>query len=118
MTYDVYLIKNGKGIATPLTIHGMSYGARALDFANKYIFGDKELSPKEVKKSFKEFHKEFVKYCQEITETEANFGSDAKGLYFNKKGKLPHNPEEYAITIRWLQVYAVATALECGLSFQ
>jgi hypothetical protein len=114
MTYDVDLVKDGKVMPTPLTIHGMGYGSKHLSFAREFIFSDKELTPREAKKMGLKFHKLMVEYCQKVSGSEDYFGSDPTGYYYPAGS---HDPDEFKATIRWLMLYLTAMALECGINF-
>jgi hypothetical protein len=119
MTFDVYHVdKEGNTVPTPLTIHGMGYGARTLPFARKFVQCDKTLSAAEAKKLAKEFHDEFVKYCKHVSGSDYYFASSGSGYYFGSRAvEKGHDAEAYDTTIRWLQVYITAAFLKCGIKF-
>jgi hypothetical protein len=114
MTYDVDLVKDGKIVPTPLTIHGMGYGAKYLKFAGEFIFCDEELTPEQVKEKGLKFHKLMVEHCQKVSGSENYFGSDPTGYYYPAGS---HDSNEFTTTIRWLMLYLTAMALECGINF-
>ena len=116
MTYDVSLTKNGRIFPTPLTIHGLAYCSDVCEWAEEFVFADKKLTPEEVKKKGRKFHKLAVKYCQDITGSKNYFGSDGGGYYFPQNNP-NHNPMEFTITMRWLQIYITAIAFNCGINF-
>lgn len=119
MTFDISLMGKDKGeneeiVPNPLAIIGSGYANSTLSFARKYLFTDKRLSVEKAKKMGLKFHKEFTKWCQEITGEKDFFGSSSSGWYYEKKN---FDREQFDYTVRLLGVYLSAIALECGIRF-
>jgi hypothetical protein len=131
MTYDIRLIKNKKCIETMMAMNGMGYGSHVFGFANEYLSGDEDISAKETKIRFINFHNGFNAFCEKLQSEyitdKTSIGSDPTGWYYDPKKINDYCKDNnlliddyihrFDTTKRLLSLYATAVALKCGISF-